>query len=81
MKCDSAMRKHDVTRSDLLPIGEKEKLKVTSANEDGESQTMEHKYNAPHSYVTTARCLYSAAIAEVVASLYDLHHVRLNTED
>jgi len=35
------MRKINVTGSDLLPIGEKEKLKVASANEDGGSQTME----------------------------------------
>jgi hypothetical protein len=35
------MRKLNVTGGDLLPIGEKGKLKVTSANEDGESQTME----------------------------------------
>lgn len=40
-KCDSAMRILNVTGSDLLPIGEKEKLKMTDANEDGESQTME----------------------------------------
>jgi len=35
------MRILNVTGSDLLPIGEKEKLKMTDANEDGESQTME----------------------------------------
>ena len=35
------MRKLNVTGSDLLPTGEKDKLKVTSANEDGESQTTE----------------------------------------
>jgi hypothetical protein len=32
--------KFSVTGSDLLPIGEKEKLKVTSEKEDGKSQTM-----------------------------------------